>query len=138
MKYNRNEEGKFAVKKFKWAKFVFWLVVISIVIGGVVEFNKTIKDDQVTEAPVVQKTTENELEKIMNEANFKAVTILRARKVASDSRMSQENIKHEDIVKQEKTRHDSILAQIEAENEAIRAEELALVGKVDLQSPQKP
>jgi hypothetical protein len=78
------------------------------------------------------KTTDNELERIMNEANFKAVTLLRARKVASDSKMSQENLKHEDIVSQEKTRHDSILAQIEAENEAIRAEELALVGTTNL------
>jgi len=84
------------------------------------------------EPKVIQKTTDNELERIMNEANFKAVTLLRARKVASDSKMSQENAKHEDIVKVEETRHDSIIAQIEAENEAIRSEELALVGKTNL------
>lgn len=94
------------------------------------EFHAIKNPTEVT--PTVEKTTDNELERIMNEENFRAVTILRARKVASDSKMSQENLKHEDIMKQEKTRHDSILAQIEAENEAIRAEELALVGTVNL------
>jgi hypothetical protein len=126
----------FQVFKWKVGKFFRKVFIVAIVVGLVyltyiivAEF-KAVK--YTAEPEVVQKTTDNELEKIMNEANFRAVTILRARKVASDSKMSQENLKHEDIVKQEKTRHDAILAQIEAENEAIRAEELALVGKTNL------
>ena len=123
---------------FKWkvGKFFRKVFIVAIVVGLVyltyiivAEFNAV---KYTAEPQVVQKTTDNELERIMEEKNFKAVTLLRARKVASDSKMSQENLKHEDIVKQEKTRHDSILAQIEAENEAIRAEELALVGSANL------
>lgn len=124
---------------FKWkvGKF-FRKVFITAIILGVIylayiifaEFNKI--KYQAVETPVVQKSTDDELEKIMNEANFKAITLLRARKVASDSKMSQENIKHESIINEEKTRHEAILAQIEAENEAIRAEEIALVGSPSL------
>ena len=136
MKYNRDEEGKFSKTKYNWAKIIFIVLVVGIILGGVSEFTKI--KYVAEETPVVQKTTENELERIMNEENFKKVTILRARKVASDSKMSKENTKHESIINEEKTRHEAILAQIEAENEAIRAEELALVGKANLQSPQKP
>lgn len=125
------------VFKFKVGKFFRKVLTLAIIIGAiyltyilVMKYNNV--NFQSSEPQVVQKTTENELEKIMNEENFKKITILRARKVASDSKMSQENQKHEDIVKTEKTRHDSILAQIEAENEAIRAEELSLVGSVSL------
>lgn len=125
------------VFKYRAGKFFRKVLTLSIIIGAiyltylaVVKFNNL--DDQTNSNPVVQKTTENELDKIMNEENFKKVTILRARKVANDSKMSQENIKHEDIVKQEKARHESIMAQIEAENEAIRAEELSLVGTMSL------
>jgi hypothetical protein len=89
--------------------------------------------DTTQNAPITIKQADNELQKIMEEANFKAVTLLRARKVVSDNKMKAENLKHEDIVKQENTRHDAILAQIEAENEAIRKEELSLVGKVNFQ-----
>jgi hypothetical protein len=127
----------FQVLKWKVGKFFRKVVIVSIVVGLVyltyiiiAEFNAV---KYTAEPKVVQKTTEDELEKIMNEENFKKVTILRARKVASDNKMAEEKQKHEDIMNKEKTRHDSILAQIEAENEAIRAEELALVGKVDLQ-----
>jgi heme/copper-type cytochrome/quinol oxidase subunit 1 len=138
MKYNRNEEGKFANKgKFNIGKFIFYTFLLIIIVGGAVEYVKSNKNKEVA-SPVVQKTTDNELERIMNEESFRKVTILRARKVASDSKMSQENIKHEEIVKAEKTRHEAILAQIEAENEAIRAEELALVGTPSLKSPQRP
>lgn len=125
------------VIKFKVGKFFRKAFIVVVVVGLVylayiivAEFN--VLKYQAVESPVVQKTTDNELERIMNEENFKKVTILRARKVASDSKMAQENIKHEDIVKTEKTRHDAILSQIEAENEAIRAEELALVGTSSL------
>ena len=125
------------VFKYKVGKFFRKVLTLSIIIGAiyltylaVVKFNNV--DDQTNSNPVVQKTTENELDKIMNEENFRKVTILRARKVASDSKMIQENAKHEDIVKTEKARHDSILSQIEAENEAIRAEELSLVGTMSL------
>lgn len=132
MRYEkRDEEGKFKKGKYNVGKIILISFIVLIIIGGIVE-NKMNKEVEVEETPVVQKTTDNELERIMNEENFKAVTILRARKVASDSKMAQENLKHEDIVKQEKTRHDAILSQIEAENEAIRAEELALVGSANL------
>lgn len=129
--------SKWQVFKWKVGKFfrkviiVFIVVVlVNIIYFTIAEFNKA--KYQVSETPVVQKTTDNELERIMNDADFKAITILRARKVASDSKMKKENEKHESIINEEKTRHDSILAQIEAENEAIRAEELALVGSANL------
>lgn len=132
MRYDkRDEEGKFKKGKYSAGKIILISFIVCIIVGGIIESKISTKVDEF-EAPVIQKTTDNELERIMNEENFKAVTILRARKVASDSKMSQENLKHEDIVKQEKTRHDSILAQIEAENEAIRSEELALVGTANL------
>jgi hypothetical protein len=123
---------------FKWkvGKFFRKVFIVAVVVGLVyltyiivAEFS-TVK--YTAEPQVVQKTTENELEKIMNEENFKKVTILRARKVASDQKMAQEKQKHEEIVNAEKTRHEAILSQIEAENEAIRAEELSLVGTSSL------
>ena len=124
---------------FKWkvGKFFRKVFIVAVVVGLVYltfiivgEFNavKYVAD----QTPVVQKTTDNELEKIMNEENFKKATILRARKVASDQKMKAENAKHESIINEEKTRHEAILAQIEAENEAIRAEELSLVGTSSL------
>jgi len=128
MTQNRDKQGRFA--KYHWGKIIFILVVIFLIIGGISQMKK---DTGVEEAKqVVEKPTNDELDRIMNEENFKKETLLRARKVASDSKMSQENIKHEDIINAEKTRHESVLAQIEAENEAIRAEELALVGSVNL------
>lgn len=124
---------KWKVGKFFRKLFILAIVLIFVYLGFYLlnEFNSVKYISNTIE--VVQKTSDSELERIMNEENFKAITILRARKVASDSKMSQENKKNEEIVKAEKARHESILAQIEAENEAIRAEELALVGKVDLQ-----
>lgn len=124
---------------FKWkvGKFLRKVFIVAIVVGLVyltyiivAEFNAV--KYHAEEPQVVQKTTDNELEKIMNEENFKKVTILRARKVASDSKMKKENEKHESIINEEKTRHEAILSQIEAENEAIRQEELTLVGSANL------
>ena len=132
MRYDkRDEEGKFKKGKYSAGKIILIFFIVLIIIGGIVE-NKINKEVEVEAPTVVQKTTDDELERIMNDADFKAITILRARKVASDSKMKKENEKHESIINEEKTRHDAILAQIEAENEAIRAEELALVGSVNL------
>jgi len=127
----------FQVFKWKMKKF-FRKVVILAIISAVLytgyrilnEFN-SIKYVATT-TPVVQKATDNELEKIMNEENFKKITILRARKVASDQKLASETEKNKAIIEAEKTRHEAIIAQIEAENEAIRAEELQLVGTSSL------
>ena len=108
-----------------------------VIYFGLQQFNSVYYEATENKIITVQ-SSKSDLEKIMDEENFKKVTILRARKVASDSKMAQEKQKHEDILNAEKTRHDSIMAQIEAENEAIRAEELALVGTTNLTSPLKP
>lgn len=123
---------KYRVRKFFRKVFITAIILGAIYLTYIIiaEFNKV--KYQANESPVVQKDANDELERIMNEENFKKVTILRARKVASDSKMAQENKKHEDIVNQEKTRHEAVLTQIEAENEAIRAEELALIGTTSL------
>lgn len=128
---------KWKVGKFLRKVFVVTITIILIYLGYLFA-SELVATRYIDQAPVVQKTTDNELEKIMNEENFKKATILRARKVASDQKMKEENAKHESIINEEKTRHEAILIQIEAENEAIRAEELALVGKTNFQSPQKP
>lgn len=126
----------FQVFKWKVGKFFRKAILTAIVLGiiylGFYLFNEFNATKYVADINVVQKTTDNELERIMNEENFKAITILRARKVASDQKMALEIEKNKAILEAEKARHDSILAQIEAENEAIRAEELTLVGSPSL------
>lgn len=66
----------------------------------------------------VVTSSKSELDKIMEEESFKKITILRARKVANDSK--------KDI---EVERNKQAISAIESEYESIRAEEIALVGK---------
>ena len=66
---------------------------------------------------VLVQSSKSELDKIMEEENFKKETILRARKVANDQKKAVEI-----------ERNKKALDLIEAEYESIRAEELLLVG----------
>jgi Icc-related predicted phosphoesterase len=70
-----------------------------------------------TEAPKVENKINDELQRIIDEENFRKETILRARKVANDRK------KEEEIA-----RNKQAMAVIEAEYEAIRQAEIVLVG----------
>ena len=96
------------------------LLVLVLVIGTYYASNKLhINESKNTTVEI--KTTKSEIEKIMEEENFKKATILRARKVANDKK-KQEEVE----------RNKQVMVNIEKEYEAIRAEELTLVGSADV------
>lgn len=104
------------------------LFVGAIIWGGDRYVEKITQDEPETIPVKTDKQVDDELQKIMNEENFKKATVLRARKVASDNKRLQEDNKNKSIIEAEKLRHEGIVAEIEKENEAIRTEELLLVG----------
>jgi len=117
MKYNRDDDGKFANKKRNWTKILLIGFILFIVVGGLFEFFDERSSEPKQIVQTVEKPTNNELDRIMNEENFHKATILRARKVASDNKRAEAT-----------RQYNAVMAEIEAENEAIRAEELNLVG----------
>jgi len=99
---------------------IYWILGIVVFIGGGYmignNYNAThykAEDKQVTVA-----SSKSDLEKIMEEENFKKETVLRARKVANDKKKAVEM-----------ERNKKALEAIESEYEAIRASEIELVGK---------
>jgi hypothetical protein len=104
------------MKNTKIAIIVIVLVLV-IVFGGDIFLKKVEKTTTLNEAPVVESKITNELQRIIDEENFKKETILRARKVANDRK------KEEEIDRNKKA-----MTIIEAEYEAIRQAELELVG----------
>lgn len=98
------------------------LIIIIVVIGlGLkVGFQKLDTKD-VVEQVKVTKQVDNELQRIMDEENFKKATILRARKVANDNKKAIEM-----------ERNKKALDLIETEYESIRTEELLLTGDKDV------
>lgn len=100
----------------KLYKLIIVIAVIVLVLGfGINNFKSEPSQN------VEVTSTKSELEKIMEEENFKKTTILRARKVANDQKKAIEI-----------ERNKQAIATIEAEYEAIRAEELLLVGTTSL------
>lgn len=101
------------MKKFIW----FVVIVISgaalYFLGG--RFNST--ENKVDTVQKVVQATNSEIEKMMDEENFKKETILRARKVVNDKKKAEEE-----------SRHKEQMDKIEGEYEAIRQGELELVG----------
>lgn len=99
---------------------IYKILLVLIIAGlgiyfGGQQFSKVYKTTD--EKGVVVQSSKSELEKIMDEENFKKETILRARKVANDNKKAVEI-----------ERNKKALDLIEAEYESIRAEELLLAG----------
>ena len=96
------------------------VVIISIIFATNKLMNKIDKEKVIEEVQSI-KQIDNELQKIMDEENFKKATILRARKVANDNKKAIEL-----------DRNKKALDLIEAEYESIRNEELLLTGDKDV------
>lgn len=90
-----------------------------IAVGGYVGLTKLteVNYEATPETQKVENKINDELQRIIDEENFRKETILRARKVANDRK------KEEEIDRNKKA-----MAVIEAEYEAIRQAELLLVG----------
>ena len=97
------------------------VVVAIIAIGGYAGLQKLsevkYKAGETTLPEVVSNKIDNDLQKIIDEENFKKATILRARVVANDRKKEAEI-----------ARNKQAMALIEAEYETIRQAELELVG----------
>lgn len=93
------------------------LILVAVLVLSGVFIGKYFNPVEIEEKP----TTKSELERIMEEENFKKTTILRARKVANDQKKAIEI-----------ERNKQAITTIEAEYEAIREEELLLVGTTSL------
>ena len=96
------------------------VVIFLSIIGAKYGFKELNTKDNNEQVKVV-KQVDDELQKIMDEENFKKATILRARKVANDNKKTIEL-----------ERNKKALDLIEAEYESIRNEELLLVGEKDV------
>jgi len=105
------------MKRIKWYA-LFVLVIIGGFFGG--SYFTSVKYKAEDKSVVVQ-ASKTDLEKIMDEENFKKETFLRARKVANDEKKAIEI-----------ERNKQALAVIETEYQAIRTEEVALVGSKDV------
>jgi hypothetical protein len=107
-------------KKNIMKKNIMIVVVVGLVaVGGYVGLTKLteVNYEATPEAPRLENKINDELQRIIDEENFKKETILRARKVANDRK------KEEEIERNKKA-----MAVIEAEYEDIRQAELLLVG----------
>lgn len=98
---------------------IYKIILVLVVLGGIVfglkyAFNKLDTKKVIDEVQTV-KQVDSELQRIMDEENFKKSTILRARKVANDNKKSIEI-----------ERNKKALDIIESEYESIRQEELLL------------
>ena len=103
------------MKNKKSNKLGFLFIVILIVSGAIL-YNKYFPTTEVTEeAPIVREVKDDKLDAVLNEADFKKATELRAKKIILDRDR-----------KEEMTRHEERLKEIEAGLEALRAEELTL------------
>ena len=99
-------------------KIILVLVVIVGIWLGLRYINGQLNTENVIEEVQTTKKVDSELQRIMDEENFKKETILRARKVANDKKKLTE------IERSKKA-----LDVIETEYESIRQEELLLSGK---------
>jgi len=97
------------------------IIAVVLLVGGNFVLNKLgvgkVEYNTEPEAPKIENKINDELQRIIDEENFKKETILRARKVANDRK------KEEEIERNKKA-----MAVIEAEYEEIRQAELLLVG----------
>ncbi len=93
-------------------------VIVLVIIGlGIRYIESKLNTENIVEQIQIVKKVDNELQRIMDEENFKKGTILRARKVVNDNNK-----------KIEINRNKKALDLIESEYEAIRQEELLLSG----------
>jgi len=101
------------------------VVVAIIAVGGYVGLQKLteVKYEATPEAPQVENKITDELQRIIDEENFKKATILRARVVANDRK------KAEEIARNKKA-----MELIETEYETIRQAEILLVGSTNTSS----
>ncbi len=95
-----------------------YLILVIVLAGGLYFISTKINKEPEVNTKI--EVTKSEIEKIMEEENFKKATVLRARKVAND--------KKKDV---EIQRNKEVMANIEKEYENIRQEELTLVGGND-------
>lgn len=98
-------------------KVVIMLGLIAVLVFGLNLGLTGLKTKEVVEQVKVTKQIDSELQRIMEEENFKKSTILRARKVANDNKKAIEV-----------ERNKKALDLIETEYESIRNEELLLTG----------
>ena len=112
--YNGNRMNT-PLNRFKHSMKVLFkrALLIAILVGVVVGVVRLTTNDEVKP---IQVNIKSELDRIQEEEVFKKETILRARQVANDRKMEQENLRHKESVK-----------KIESEYESIRIEEIQLV-----------
>lgn len=107
-------------KKNIMKKNIMIVVVVGLIaVGGYIGLTKLteVNYKATPETQKVENKINDELQRIIDEENFKKETLLRARKVANDR-------KKEDEIERNK----KAMAVIEAEYEAIRQAEIVLVG----------
>jgi len=112
--FNKNNK----MNKFK--KIVFWILMSGIVfgVGYILSMRLSeVKYKAEPEAPKIENKINDELQRIIDEENFRKATFLRARVVANDRKKAEEI-----------ARNKRAMEAIETEYETIRQEELLLVG----------
>lgn len=101
-------------------KTIMIVVIVAVVfgVGYAISYRMSkVEYKAETEVPQIENKITDELQRIIDEENFKKATILRARVVANDRKKSEEI-----------ERNKKAIEVIEAEYEAIRQAELLLVG----------
>lgn len=125
MTQDRKPNGEYASKPSKWGNRIFTLIIIAFFIFVAYQYNVSLSSDTQTPETTEQvkvENTDNRLEEIMNEEEFKKQTELRAKKVILDREKNEETELNDKNVQIETDRHNARVAELKEKEDALLAE----------------